>query len=143
MPPPRILTSTAQASKFDQPLGSSLGFRGFNVKLVGFGLKASPSSALVEPLFVEGRKQSCKAWYRPSVPNLPRGPTKKTHHLDTVPHSSPPLLFRKLTWKPKKSPINTTVPLKRGDMSFHDSLGVCTNSLTPIQYKCTSGGTTS
>ena len=32
---------------------------------------------------------------------------------------------RKLTWKPKKGPIKTTVPLKRGYMGFHVSLGEC------------------
>ena len=30
---------------------------------------------------------------------------------------------RKLTWKPKKGPIKTTVPLKGGYMGFHVSLG--------------------
>ena len=32
---------------------------------------------------------------------------------------------RKLTWKPKKGPIKTTVPLKGGYMGFHVSLGEC------------------
>ena len=32
---------------------------------------------------------------------------------------------RKLTWKPKKGPIKTTVLLKGGYMGFHDSLGEC------------------
>ena len=32
---------------------------------------------------------------------------------------------RKLTWKPKKGPIKTTVPLKGGYMDFHVSLGEC------------------
>ena len=32
---------------------------------------------------------------------------------------------RKLTWKPKKSPIKTTVPLKGDPMGFHVSLGEC------------------
>ena len=31
----------------------------------------------------------------------------------------------KLTWKPKKDPIKTTVPLKWGYMGFHVSLGEC------------------
>ena len=30
-----------------------------------------------------------------------------------------------LTWKPKRGPIKTTVPLKRGYMGFHVSLGEC------------------
>ena len=30
----------------------------------------------------------------------------------------------KLTWKPKKGPIKTTVLVKRGYMGFHVSLGV-------------------
>ena len=33
---------------------------------------------------------------------------------------------RKLTWKPKRGPIKTTVSLKRGYMAFHVSLGECT-----------------
>ena len=32
---------------------------------------------------------------------------------------------RKLTWKPKKGPIKTTVLLKGDCMSFHVSLGEC------------------
>ena len=36
-----------------------------------------------------------------------------------------PLPSRKLTWKPKKGPIQTTVPLKGGYMGFHVSLGEC------------------
>ena len=41
---------------------------------------------------------------------------------------------QKLTWKPKKGPIKTTVPLKGAYMGFHVSLGECrwsarTNSL--------------
>ena len=32
---------------------------------------------------------------------------------------------QKLTWKPKKSPMKTTVPLKRGYMGFHVSSGEC------------------
>ena len=32
---------------------------------------------------------------------------------------------RKLTWKPKKGPIKTTVPLNRGYTGFHVSLGEC------------------
>ena len=32
---------------------------------------------------------------------------------------------RKLTWKPKKGPIKTTVPSKRGYMGFHVSLEEC------------------
>ena len=32
---------------------------------------------------------------------------------------------RKLTWKPKKGPIKTTVLLKGGYMGFHVSLGEC------------------
>ena len=31
----------------------------------------------------------------------------------------------KLTWKPKRDPIKTTVPLKWGYMGFHVSLGEC------------------
>ena len=31
----------------------------------------------------------------------------------------------KLTWKPKRGPIKTTVPLKWGYMGFHVSLGEC------------------
>ena len=31
----------------------------------------------------------------------------------------------KLTWKPKRAPIKTTVPLKWGYMGFHVSLGEC------------------
>ena len=30
-----------------------------------------------------------------------------------------------LTWKPKKGPIKTTVPLKGGNLGFHVSLGEC------------------
>ena len=33
---------------------------------------------------------------------------------------------RKLTWKPKKGPMKTTVLLKGGYMGFHVSLGECT-----------------
>ena len=33
---------------------------------------------------------------------------------------------RKLTWKPKKGPIKTTVLLKWGSMGFHVNLGECT-----------------
>ena len=36
---------------------------------------------------------------------------------------------RKLTRKPKKGPLKTTVPLKGGYMGFHVSLGECTTSL--------------
>ena len=32
---------------------------------------------------------------------------------------------RKLTWKPKRVPIRTTVPSKAGYMGFHVSLGEC------------------
>ena len=32
---------------------------------------------------------------------------------------------RKLTWKPKKGPLKTTVPLKWGYMGFHVSFGEC------------------
>ena len=32
----------------------------------------------------------------------------------------------KLTWKPKRGPIKTTVPLKWGYMGFHVCLGECT-----------------
>ena len=32
---------------------------------------------------------------------------------------------RKLTWKPNKGPIQTTVPLKEGYMGFHVNLGEC------------------
>ena len=32
---------------------------------------------------------------------------------------------RKLTWKPQKGSIKTTVPLKGGYMGFHVSLGEC------------------
>ena len=39
---------------------------------------------------------------------------------------------RKLTWKPKKGPVKTTVPLKGGYMGFHVSLGECTTSSSPI-----------
>ena len=35
---------------------------------------------------------------------------------------------RKLTWKPQKGPIKTTVLLKGGYMSFHVSLGECTSA---------------
>ena len=31
----------------------------------------------------------------------------------------------KLTWKPKKGPLKTTVPLKGEHMGFHVSLGEC------------------
>ena len=34
--------------------------------------------------------------------------------------------LRKLTWKPKRVPIRTTVPLKEGYLGFHVSLGECT-----------------
>ena len=40
--------------------------------------------------------------------------------------SSFKVLSRKLTWKPKKGPIKTTVSLQRGYMGFHVSLGECT-----------------
>ena len=36
-----------------------------------------------------------------------------------------PLHSRKLTWKPKKGSIKTTVLLKGGYMGFHVSLGEC------------------
>ena len=32
---------------------------------------------------------------------------------------------RKLTWKPKKGPVKTTVLLKEGYIGFHVSLGEC------------------
>ena len=35
------------------------------------------------------------------------------------------VLFRKLTWKPKKGPRETTVPLKKGYRGLHVSLGEC------------------
>ena len=34
---------------------------------------------------------------------------------------------RKLTWKPKKGPLKTTVLLNGGYMGFHVSLGECTS----------------
>ena len=37
--------------------------------------------------------------------------------------NTPHVHSRKLTWKPKKGPTNTTVPLKSGYMGFHVSLG--------------------
>ena len=40
-------------------------------------------------------------------------------------HSDRKLPSRKLTWKPKKGPIKTTVLLKGGYMGFHVSLGEC------------------
>ena len=36
---------------------------------------------------------------------------------------------RKLTWKPKKGPTKTTVPLKGDPMGFHVSLGECSFTL--------------
>ena len=45
-----------------------------------------------------------------------------------------PIHSRKLTWKPKKVPINTGVLLKEDDMGFHVSLGECTN-LARIKIK--------
>ena len=50
-------------------------------------------------------------------------------------HNSPCRVYirvlhsRKLTWKPKKGPMKTTVPLKGDLMGFHVSLGEC---ITPI-----------
>ena len=38
---------------------------------------------------------------------------------------APVLYSRKLTWKPKKGPIKTTVLLKGDYMGFHVSLGEC------------------
>ena len=45
---------------------------------------------------------------------------------------------RKLTWKPKKGPIKTTVLLKGDNMGFHVSLGECTLTgciLSPLGYR--------
>ena len=43
-----------------------------------------------------------------------------------VKESSPTIVHsRKLTWKPKKGPIKTTVLLTRYYMGFHVSLGEC------------------
>ena len=42
---------------------------------------------------------------------------------------------RKLTWKPEKGPIKTTVPLKGGYMGFHVSLGECSFMACPKQEK--------
>ena len=40
-----------------------------------------------------------------------------------------------LTWKPKRGPIKTTVPLKWGYMGFHVSLGECNiSSLSDNHY---------
>ena len=36
---------------------------------------------------------------------------------------------RKLTWKPKKGPIKTTIPPKGNSMGFHVSLGECIQKL--------------
>ena len=51
---------------------------------------------------------------------------------DARPCSLRGLHSRKLTWKPKKGPIKTTVTLKWGYMGFHVNLGECRvyNSLT-------------
>ena len=35
---------------------------------------------------------------------------------------------RKLTWRPIRGPMKTTVPLKGGYMGFHVSLGECNDS---------------
>ena len=40
-------------------------------------------------------------------------------------HDALDLHSRKLTWKPKKGPIKTTVLLQEGYMGFHVSLGEC------------------
>ena len=36
---------------------------------------------------------------------------------------------QKLTWKPKKGPIKTTVPLKEGYMGFHVNLEECVQGI--------------
>ena len=37
---------------------------------------------------------------------------------------------RELTWKPKRGPMKTPVPLKGGYMRFHVSLGECMTRIT-------------
>ena len=39
---------------------------------------------------------------------------------------------RKLTWKPKKGPTKTTVPIKRGFLGFHVNLGECRVSVGQV-----------
>ena len=46
----------------------------------------------------------------------------------TIFQNPPSIPSRKLTWKPKKGPIKTTVPLKGSYMGFHVSLGEYTGS---------------
>ena len=43
------------------------------------------------------------------------------------------LFSRKLTWKPKRGPIKTTVPLKWGCMGFHVNLGDLGWPLKPFE----------
>ena len=39
----------------------------------------------------------------------------------------------KLTWKPKKGPIKTTVLLKGGYMGFHVGLGECKSNIKSLK----------
>ena len=64
-------------------------------------------------------------WGGGTVPNA-HTKTGGTHNMATRPCPPPRVVHsRKLTWKPKKGPIKTTVPLKGDYMGFHVSLGEC------------------
>ena len=60
-------------------------------------------------------------------PTNPRPPILMALSGETVPGTSTslPLHSRKLTWKPKRVPIRTTVALEEGYLGFHVSLGEC------------------